>query len=754
MRRTLGCLVAGSILLLTQLPVITPAHADDALTPVTSIALPRMYADTSLIAASGDTVIRQVAVDSQQVAYEYSRDNGKTWKRLPAALSGLRMAGYKEIFYGLELTDYVPADEGCSVAKVGGFTIWNSVTGATRTVAVTPEQGAVESECPRIEDAVADRVVLNDGRVFDLSAATARQLTVTFGANAPSDIRARAISADGRTVLGQGSVWDAKQERVRDYLAVAPTDGAKGPPAFELAGLRGTAVAAGRLHYLVATKTGLRVCRAVLTAPTKPTCVTLRKGDSRSLDVVLDVSQGVDLVTSWTGDDRNHLWISKGTTVRKLMANSTVGRVQGTGFRDPSRPLVQGIHSGKGVVFGRLSTSLKADWAIIGRKVPTRVTSLALVPNRVLAIDSRPFLEASPTPLWYRTFSGAKVGDEVRLAGPVGASWRAFASGARSVADCCTSLKTKFYDGAKRVFNQRLKDNVLGVSGPYVATYDRIRRSDGKSYASAFDPVIFGSLVATLNPDNRKLTIRDLTRPSATPITRTLPAGPEYWAGGIRIWGDWISVSTGSEDEGYSSQVVNYRTGQTYTIDGDVRALGDGYALVFRFGPMGPGDDDYPRSVELWNYQTGEHHPVPVASRFEVAIDGVNQVAWVTEKTIEVAKVPGAGTSKPRLLGAVAASSFRAGKTWKLALDVTKPLRPGTVEIRKASGALVRSLPTKATASGSLRGLGWDGRDAKGRKVAAGSYAWILKASAADGTGIASDVTGLRQAAGTVKVTR
>ncbi|MCW5952011.1 MAG: hypothetical protein KIT69_07115, partial [Propionibacteriaceae bacterium] len=255
-------------------------------------------------------------------------------------------------------------------------------------------------------------------------------------------------------------------------------------------------------------------------------------------------------------------------------------------------------------------------------------------------------------------------------------------------------------------------------------------------------------------PDKRKLTIRDLTRPSATPITRTLPSGPEYWAGGIRIWGDWISVSTGSPDDGYGSQVVNYRTGETHTVDGDVRALGDGYALVFRFGPMEPGDDDYPRTVELWNYQTGEHRAVPVGTRFQVAIDGVNQVAWVTEKTIEVAKVPGAGTSKPRLLGAVAASSFRAGRIWKLALDVTKPLRAGTVEIRKASGALVRSLPTKATASGSLRSINWNGRDAKGRKVAAGTYTWTLKASAADGTGTPTDVTGLRPARGTVKVTR
>ncbi|MFT4216968.1 MAG: hypothetical protein QM619_07245 [Micropruina sp.] len=53
-----------------------------------------------------------------------------------------------------------------------------------------------------------------------------------------------------------------------------------------------------------------------------------------------------------------------------------------------------------------------------------------------------------------------------------------------------------------------------------------------------------------------------------------------------------------------------------------------------------------------------------------------------------------------------------------------------------------------------LRKANWEGCDAKGKKVAAGSYTWTLKADARDGSGTVTDVTGLTAATGTVKVRR
>lgn len=406
-------------------------------------------------------------------------------------------------------------------------------------------------------------------------------------------------------------------------------------------------------------------------------------------------------------------------------------------------------------MFGRLAPDWKVDWSIVSRKVPVEVTSLALTPNRVAAIDSRPYPEASTSALWYRTFSAAGLGAETALAGPVGFDWRVFASGRRTVADCCTSLKTKYYDDAKRVFDARQKANVLSLSGPYVATDEFVRRFDGVSYKTLPNPAVFGSLVATIKDNTRKVTVRDLAKPSSTPITVTLPAGPQYWSTDLRLWGDWIAVGYVENDDFDNpiSRVLNYRTGETHTISGNVVALGDGHALLARYRSSHTEAGDI-RTALVWKFRTDQTELLPVESGYRVAIDGVGQVAWVTTKTITVARIDGVGMSAPRLLGVLAKSSFTAGGTWKPAIDTSKPLRAGVLEIRNASGKLVRSIATNATDSGSLRKTSWNGRDAKGKKVAAGSYRWTLRADARDGSGRVTDVTGRGAAAGSVTVKR
>ncbi|MFT4216202.1 MAG: hypothetical protein QM619_03330 [Micropruina sp.] len=132
--------------------------------------------------------------------------------------------------------------------------------------------------------------------------------------------------------------------------------------------------------------------------------MTLRKGDSRNVDATLDVSHGVDEVIYRAR--HTTLWLRKGNTVKKVTTTGTIRELLGTDFRDPSRPLVDGEHVEKGEVYGRVDSNGKIDWSIVSRKVPAYLASLAVTPNRVAAIDSRPFAEASPSPLWYRTFSG------------------------------------------------------------------------------------------------------------------------------------------------------------------------------------------------------------------------------------------------------------------------------------------------------------------------------------------------------------
>lgn len=742
--RRIGGVVAGTLALLLPLSGALPAQADDSLTPVVTIPLPKMYGTMDMIAASGKVIVARPGGTPK-----YSLDNGVSWKPTPPGVADdYQLVGYKGIFYRPNLDFTLRTDEGCDEAKLTGFTIWDPAGGASRTVPVVGEQAEVVFECPALSDAVINRVVLTDGRVFDLSGTTARLLPVQFGPKAPAGTRASGISADGKTVVGRGSVWKDGAEQA--WLAVAPTDGKAGPAAIRIAGLGDVVATADRVHYLVATKARLAVCRAPVANPAKPSCLTLSKRSWDPWGASLAVSQGIDQVISTMGGDPG-IWLRKGNSVRKVRSTATVSDLWSTDFRDPAQPFLRGVHTSKGQIYGRVDSKLRVDWSIISPKVPASLHELALTPNRVVAMDARPFVDSSgPHPLWQRTFSGATVGDAVRLAGPVDERWSLYASGNRTVA--ANWKRASLYDGAKRV--SQYKSSIDGVSGPYLVAGRRIQRVDGVSHRVASDyPAIFGSLVATLKQNTREVTIRDLARPSAPPVTVKLPAGPEYPSPGVSLWGDWIATTSGY---GYDDQVavaLNYRTAQTVTIQGQLDALGDGYALVSRYRYSHSEDAD-PRTVVAWDFVAGRTYPVPVDPGYLVATDGVGQVAWETTKSIKVAKLPGVAGSKPRLLGVAAPASFSAGKAWKPQLDATKPLRAGKLEFRDAKGKLVRSIVTKSTASGSLRGLSWNGRDAKDRKVAAGTYTWTLTADAKDGSGRLTDVTGTGVAKGTVKVRR
>lgn len=90
---------------------------------------------------------------------------------------------------------------------------------------------------------------------------------------------------------------------------------------------------------------------------------------------------------------------------------------------------------------------------------------------------------------------------------------------------------------------------------------------------------------------------------------------------------------------------------------------------------------------------------------------------------------------------------------WRPQFDLTQAVRAGSIEIRRADGTLVRTLPTRASAQGSIRGPAWDGTDASGKKVPPGRYHWTLIVEGGDGSGAATAVDGSGPATGTVTVT-
>jgi flagellar hook assembly protein FlgD len=125
-------------------------------------------------------------------------------------------------------------------------------------------------------------------------------------------------------------------------------------------------------------------------------------------------------------------------------------------------------------------------------------------------------------------------------------------------------------------------------------------------------------------------------------------------------------------------------------------------------------------------------------------------VAFVKGGSLVIKTVAGPDRSGPRVLGVVAPTALKG--TWKVAIDLTKAVRSGRLEIRNGAGKLIRSLTVKASKDGSLRGITWNGRDKSGRRVAAGSYSYSLASRATDGTGTVRLVDGSLGPIGTIQV--
>ena len=84
-------------------------------------------------------------------------------------------------------------------------------------------------------------------------------------------------------------------------------------------------------------------------------------------------------------------------------------------------------------------------------------------------------------------------------------------------------------------------------------------------------------------------------------------------------------------------------------------------------------------------------------------------VVDVTSLALTPTTIAVVGKSAPRVLGIVAPRTLKG--TWKAAIDLTKPVRSGRLEIRNAAGHSVRSIAVKSTKDGSLRGIAWNGLD-------------------------------------------
>ena len=722
--------------------------------PVSSVPDLHVPGRLQVVAGTADRFI----IAGDQTPGRYSADNGRSWQELPAEMvvradlqrgggpSFGSYIGYQGTFAGL-----VPAEEGSGYR---GLQRWDPDTGQLTFYpfdlpAMVPG-GEAEPLYP--VDYVGTTMVLSDGRILRFGDGRVEQLTPNFAATPRLDGLRTALTKDGATAVRLGYSTTGNY----GYLNIAPTTGGAAGKAYRIPGLLAMDVSAFTVHYLVGTGTTLRACRANADTPRNATCTKLADGDYRRsrYDARLTTSIGATqayLVRRSGGGTRQ--WL-----VREGRA-SAVGapgqRWQWLPLRDSGQPMA--------LVTDRAGVTMAAEVNRNGTPSPLfsapAVAAHAL--DGILATGRITYQQdAFSNPagvrrsVWTRMLGANGLGSAQPLTDRRVVAVRA--SAARTVAQRGRpgprgTTRIDCYDGGKRTgsFPAGRGSWLRTLNGPYALVGDRVVRVDGKRYDSGPVLALFGSQVVEASgaedSASRRFQIRDLERPDAEPVPLELPQpeGRVYRDDGWLAWKDWV-VAGYREGGGYDQLIYDRRTGAGITVTGDdeVTALGDGWAAVTTA-----------TTTEIRVLDGSGTLPLTQAGRGAVSTDGGRTVAWTDESGVRVAELSGLPVSAPRLLGVIAPPTFAGGALWRPQFDLTQAVRAGSIEIRRTDGTLVRTLPTRASAQGSIRGPAWDGTDTSGKRVPPGRYGWTLVVEGADGSGAATAVDGSGPATGTVTVT-
>lgn len=738
--------------------VVPDAHAADDLVvgPVATLPPGSVPTDPLQVIAGTGTRFLVPPSDNANPGL-YTPDDGHTWQPVPAGF------GYQRDGEATELADETFGYGGTFLGMTQGsgkdlqrLQRWNPDTGTVTTFQpdlVDPFDD--ESEGLVVVDYVGSTTVLSDGRVFRLDGEQAVELHPVFAAGAPRSRRA-ALTRDGAFVVKAGS----------GLLAVAPTDGGPGAVTRKIPGLLSMDVSGMNIHYLTGTATRLKECRATATAPAKASCVTVAKGDyrrSRLVEHELGTSAGAAQVTVQT-DRNSRRWIVQGGRVSRVASSLTW-----LPFRDTTKPVALAFAKGDALKAAvTVSAAGKATRLFVGPQESAPPSSLTLAGGRVVYNQRHYAVSTGVTwQTFSRSFDGTALGGPTRLttreiygtaasAGRTAVQWDRAANGNHHT--------VVFYDGTTRTgsYAAPARSWLNMAGGPYALVRTTVVRVDGHVVSTGPVMALFGSLVVEASSAGqvagRTFQVRDLARPGEPPVPVALPQpdGRVYAAIGHytqnpwRLWGEWLTVGYQDAGGSYGQLAFNYRTSRVVDLTGagTVFGLGDDYVLL--------GNSDA-GTAQVRVLGSARSTSLPVGAGFyEVTTDGVGTFGWSGPAGQQLTTVRGLAASPPRLLGTLAPSTFAAkgSRHWKPALDLTKAVAAGSLELRDRAGTLVRTLPTKATTTGSVRGVSWDGRDASGARVAAGTYAWTLVAQAADGSGLVTSVDGLRAATGTVRVTR
>lgn len=680
--------------------------------------LPTRPQDFTVLAATGDVIWAAFPEGSPWGGNRISRDGGQSWN------AGI---GYEEISMATGYRGrlgYLAGSEG-----IGSPYLMDAAKPSDARPLAWDGEGGVKMPAVGVGAALVTKNLLTT---------VDRTRRVSFPA-LPKSVRGAVHSYAFTGDVAQ-VVRITMTTGTRDYAGVLTTASGKSKGLLRLPRTSQHQVSGSTLYSLVATASGLRLCRQPLPSGTA-SCRQVVSGNRKGAKATLYQFGALSVIND------------PGSASPLLVENSKVTKValpqgtkswRGEGFSDPTRPLLRTVDAGGEPHHLRVAADgTTTEWMTVPR-IPAQVASLALTPTTLLGTWTDDWKR-----FWTRPLTGDTLGTATLLPGrAVGST-----SGARWLVWTGTT-KPAIYDNGTLV--GRANGPTTALSGPYLIQDGGVQLITGKKLTSKRAQAIFGSLVAERPTGKVGMTvatrIRNLADSSFAPQTVTLSTNRSQQSR-LGFWGDWVGASlwTDTPTGDFTTLVKNYRTGQSLSHSGRLWQLGDGYA-VLDIAQEGTAWNDGATELAVWNLTTGALIRLGQGtSPLAFAAEG-DRIAYTTDTELIIRTIPDTGTSRPRLLGAVASGKATKKSPWKASIDVTKPLAAGTLTISNRSGAVVRTLRTPDAPAGALRKLTWNGRDDAGKAVAKGRYRWTLHASAVDGTGKVVAVTGSGAARGSITV--
>lgn len=700
-----------------------PAVADTTFaTPVATGPRP-----TAVLAASGPVIVTRTQETASSGFVRWSKDGGASWH------------DWGESF--------VPRGAASYVAK--GTAVWGERNGAGKynvnvvDLSLLGGAGALEKyELPEDAAAVTDtHAILGAGRQYRIvelsNPADPTRLQLDGQLKAPGkstyalstwvfstagkvyrtawskSLSARSTHTDLDPLAPSGG-FGPKPFRVKGHVpyvgVVWKTNGADGLALIEFVQQTGKKINWCTREWNTAVGTMKAIsCRRITTAKASASLAAARYGSVAG-------ATANSPVIGLTIAGAQKLWRSN-----KLVSVKTVkgAKIAFTGVGDPIQPFVRAQAALSGALY-RVAVTNGAVTKLAGDfvgSVPPSALDLSL--TRITGLDGRDRSKA-----WERPVNDTEIGAESVVAG---ATLGYQTSGGRVVKR--TSSRLEFFDKGSRKAGVSAVSALRDTSGPYtMVTRSGKNLVLGPTGAVVAQPTkgyqiaaIFGSVVVEQNTAKTAIRVRELTGKRGFPVTGTIPGASGGWRiSSVLVWGDQVVVGTARNHFRYAYvfSLLTRRWGAEAKNAAPV-AIGDGVVAIQNVTSL-------PASLALWD-TANDFEPARAGAKVIAdadpavvpALDGMNRLVYSTGKSLKVIDLKDwdgadlSGRTGPRVLGAIAPTSYEinAPGGWNLALDVTRPVDAGVVEVVRGTGPaaeVVARLAADDDGDGSVR-VNWNG---------------------------------------------